>query len=130
MEKKDIFDELENDLNITEENLKEKLYKIPMIHCKWQKVFFNQKKKLIGKTKELSILYRKKYYEYKEGENLLNLKEIDFHIISDPEYSELRSEVQKLELLVSTLESSIKKISQMTFDVKNIIEYLQFINGR
>jgi len=129
--KKNMFDELDEDLNITAANLMDKVYEIPKLYNKWQRVYFIQKKKLNRKVKELDDLYRKKYYFYKDGDRLMsNAKEIDFNVISDEEYTTLRLQVESLKDLVKILEKSIDRIGKLSFDVKNIIDWNNFLNGQ
>jgi predicted nucleic acid-binding Zn-ribbon protein len=128
--KKDLFKELEDDLTLTPINLQDKLYEIPKMYNKWQRIYFENKKKLNKKVKELDELYKSKYYYYKDGDRLLdNQKEINFNVISDKEYNALRIEVENLKDLVKVLEQSVDRIGKMSFDVKNIIAWNQFLSG-
>jgi tRNA uridine 5-carbamoylmethylation protein Kti12 len=131
MTKKELFDELEKDLELTPNNLLDKVYEVPKLYNKWQRIYFSNKKKLNKKSKELDALYKQKYYYYKDGDRLLdNAKEINFNVLSDEEYAKLRLEVETLKDLVKVLEQSIDRIGKISFDIKNIIAWNEFLNGR
>ncbi len=130
MTKKDIFDGLDDDLLLTPINLKDKLYEIPKLYNKWQRIYFQQKKILNLRIAELDELYKRKYYEFKDGERLLdNMKEINFNVVSDPEYNKKRIETENLRDVVKVLEQSVDRIGKMSFDIKNIIGWNQFLSG-
>ncbi len=125
-----LLDEIKNDLLIDESNLNKKLYLIPLLHSKYLKMYFEYKLKLNKKQKELNQLYKKKYYFYKDGDRLLeNQKEIQFNILADEDYSNLNLQVQNLSDLVDILDRTIKKVNNLSFDIKNLISYLTYING-
>lgn len=127
----ELFEEIEQDLNLTYENLQEKLYKIPSYHSKYLKLFFQHKSKLNKYTEQLNKMYKDKYYyftneyEYK----LDNAKEINFHILSDDEYASLNTKVENQKLLVDCLDRTVKRVQYMGGDCKNIITYLGYQNG-
>ena len=130
MNKENIFDELDKDLELNSADLQMKLFQVPLLYRKWQRIYFKYKKQLNKKVKELDALYKRKYYEIKDGDRLLdNAKEINFNIIADNEYSKLRLETETLKDMVEILEDTVKRISRMSFDIKNLIEWQQFLNG-
>ena len=130
MTKEELLDDITKDLFINAENLDTKLYEVPGLHSKYLKQYFNSKLKLNSKKRELNILYKKRYYEIKEESNdLMNQKEIIFNILSDDEYSKLNLEVQALTDLVDILDRTIKKVNNLSFDIKNLVAYLNYQAG-
>ena len=129
MNKKELLDGIKDDLEITPENVQDKLYKIPSLHSKYLGLYFNTKNKLNKKEKELAILFKTKYNMFKEGDEILDKKEILFHVMADEEYANLNCEVQSITDLVDVLDRTVKKVNTLSFDVKNLIDYLQYISG-
>lgn len=55
----ELFEEIDNDFNINFENLADKIYKVPALHSKYLRLFFNHKSKLNKYNEELNKLYKK-----------------------------------------------------------------------
>jgi hypothetical protein len=112
-------------------NIEKKLYKIPQLHSKYLKLYLKAKVKLSKLERELNDLYRKKYhyYSFEYEERLESVKEIQFHILGDEEYSDVKQQLDNQDATVKTLEYAVKKTQQLTYDIKNIIEYTKYING-
>ena len=93
-------------------------------------MFFSSKTKLNERKRDLDILYKKKYYQIKDSsQEIMNQKEIIFNLLGDEEYAALNLEVQSLFDLVDILERTLKKVNNLSFDVKNIIEYSKYLQG-
>jgi len=130
MKKDELLNEIEDDLNITAENIEKKIYMVSGLHSKYLRHFFNTKYKLNKKQKELNILYKTLYYKIKDdSEEILNQKEIIFNVLGDPEYAQLNFEVQTLIDFVDILDRTVKKVNNLSFDVKNIISWNNYIQG-
>ena len=130
MNKDELLKEIEDDLNITPENIEVKMYEVSGLHSKYLRHFFNTKLKLNKKQKELNILYSFLYYKIKDdSDDLMNQKEIIFNIMGNDEYSKLNYEVQVLTDFVDILDRTVKKVNSLSFDVKNIIEYNKYLQG-
>lgn len=127
----ELFEEIKNDLELNVSNLGEKQYKIPNLHSKYLKLYFDQKKLLNTLNAKLSKLYKDKYYYYTHDYDykLENQKEINFHIYSDEEYSTLNLKVDNQKLLVDCLERTLNRVQYMSKDVSNILDYLKYVNG-
>jgi hypothetical protein len=123
--------EMEEDFRLTPENIQDKMYTVPNLHSKYLKIFFREKARYNKMDKELNKLYREKYYFYttKYDKLLENQKEIQFHILSDEEYAELNQKVENQKVLVDCVDRTLKKVSQLTFDIKGIIEYTKYLQG-
>lgn len=129
MKKADLMKMIEEDMKLTAENLEGKLYEIPAMYSKYLRYYFDFKTKLAKKQKELAEMYKAKWIKYKEGDDLLDKKEIQFHILADEEYSQLHYETQVLDDLVDVLDRTVKKANSLSFDVKNLVEYLKYMQG-
>lgn len=129
--KKDIFEEIEDDLNINHTNLNSKIFEVPKLHSKYLKHFFREKKKMHKMEKELNQLYRIKYhyYAFDYEHKLDNAREIQFHVLADEEYAEALRKFENQKTVVDMMDRTLKKVSQLSFDIRNTIEYLKYING-
>jgi hypothetical protein len=129
MNKKELLDGIEKDLDINTSNIETKLYEIPGLHSKYLKLYFNTKTKLAHSQKELALMYREKWTKYRDGEDLLDKKEILFHIMADEEYAELNYRVQVATDLVDVLDRTVKRVGNLSFDMKNLVAYLTYLQG-
>jgi hypothetical protein len=130
MTKKELLEHIKKDLELNTDNLETKLYEIPGLHSKYLGLYFNSKTKLAKQEKKLAQLYKEKWTFYKEeSDELLDKKEIQFHILADEEYATLNMHVQILTDMVDVLDRTVKKVGNMSFDVKNLIAYLQYMQG-
>lgn len=127
----DLFKEVEEDLTINFDNLQDKLYKVPNYHSKYLKMYFDQKKILNKCNEELNKLYKKKYYYYTEQYEykLDTVKEINFHVFSDEEYSKANLKTENQKLLVDCIERTLKRVQFMSKDVSNIMDYMKYVQG-
>jgi hypothetical protein len=127
----EIIKEVEEDLTITMDNLDKKLYQIPKLHSKYLKYFYEYSKVLITLEKDLKKCYREKYYYYtfEHNKKLENAKEVEFHIISDDDYAPILERRNKAKAIVDVLDRAVNKVDKLSFDVKNIIDYLKYSAG-
>lgn len=123
--------EVEEDFSLRQDKLETKLLQIPNLHSKYLRYYFNEKKKLLQLESELKVLYRKKWYYYlKDWDYTIEEKHIPWHIESDTEYSKKLLDVSRQKNIVDYFLHTIKKCNALSFDVKNVIEWNKFINGR
>lgn len=125
---------IDDDLTLNHNNLQEKLYKIPNYHSKYLRLYFDYKNKLINAQRNLDNIFTSKYHYYAGIEKdcyefTLDKKEIQFHILSDPEYSEQNNKVEKLKLLTECLDRTLKRIGYLGNDCKVIVDYQKYILG-
>lgn len=125
------IDESSVDFIWDSDKIRDKMYKMPIIHNKWLRYFYKERDELIKAEKNLLSLYRKKYYYYKDDyDHKLDVKQIAWHIESDDEYAKKLYNVNLRKEVVSYVEKTIRRITSFSFDMKNIIEYLKFSNGQ
>lgn len=125
-----LMSQLDDLLKINIKNLDKKLFQIPPIHNKILKLFFKHKMLLQTMNRDLSILFAKKWRHYKyEQDEVLTDKTCMFFIEGDEEYANKKMELGKQQVLVEYLTKAVDKASKLGFDVKNIIDYLKYLNG-
>lgn len=121
----------EEDLDFNKADLEDKLRQIPNLHNKWLRHFYRQSHKLMVKEKEQSKMWREKlnYYlfEYKYE---VKHTQVKFYIESDDEYSVLFYQVNCQKKIVEMLEGILKKVSNLSFDVNNLIKFKELKAGK
>jgi hypothetical protein len=131
MDIKNIEKEVDKDLTITVDNLVDISHNAPKLHNKYSKKLNNA----VFLMKKYNNDYNKKYVElfkfYKtKYKILLTTKgEVDAHIAGDKEMIVIKQRVDYYTQIVKYLESVIKNINQISFHVRNSIEYQKFMAG-
>jgi hypothetical protein len=127
----ELVSDFENDFTLTQDGLSDKLFSIPSIHSKWLGRHFRERIELIKVDEELSNLYRIKaeYYRKNYDYPIKSEKMLDTIILNDEEYSKLNSKYKRKKAIVDFLGSVVDKCKNLTFDIKNLIEYKKFVNG-
>ena len=138
-----IIEEWRKDSSIDSTELGKESLKIPQLHSKYMKIYFEERQKLRGyefKKKEIAL----KKYEYFNGrmsrEELeeagwepfvkkLMKNEIDMYIDSDSDITNvnvrLTAQSEKIDFLVEVL----KNLNQRNYQIKNAIDWNRFTNG-
>jgi CRISPR/Cas system CSM-associated protein Csm2 small subunit len=123
--------EAEEDFNLDKADLEAKLRTIPNLHSKWLRHFYKQSHKLMKKDKELAVIWRDKlnhylfHYEYE-----VKHTQVKFYIDSDDEYSKIFYQVECQRKIVEMIESILKKTTQLSFDINNLIKFKELKAGR
>ena len=117
--------------------------KIPELHSKYLKVYFEERRKLKGlefQSKEL-FLNKYEYYNGRLSEEELNAlgwepflkrlkkNEIDMYIESDKNIIEKNMRIVMQKEKLDFLEEVIKNLNQRNFQIKNAIEWRKFTQG-
>ena len=138
-----IMDAWREDSTVDSTELGLESLKIPELHSKYLKIYFDERRKLKAlefQSKELSL----KKYEYYNGKmsqeeldelnwepfmKRLMKNEVDMYLDSDKEIiqSNVRQTNQKEKIFF--LEEVIKNINQRNFQIKNAIEWKKFTQG-
>jgi CRISPR/Cas system CSM-associated protein Csm2 small subunit len=123
--------ESEADFNLDAADLEAKLRQIPNLHSKWLRYFYRESHRLLKKEKDLKICWRDKlnYYLY-HYEYEVKHTQVKFYIESDEEYSKIYYQVTCLEKLVEMIESILKKTTQLSFDLNNLIKFKELKAGK
>lgn len=123
--------EAEEDFNLDKADLEDKLRKIPNLHNKWLRHFYRQSHKLLVKDKELAKMWRDKlnhylfHYEYE-----VKHTQVKYYIESDEEYSVIFYQCNCQRKIVDMLEGILKKTTQMSFDISNLIKFKELKAGK
>ena len=122
--------EIEEDLTLTELNIKDKSLNRAKTAIKWNERYV----KFLKLEEELNIvlndIYMEYYYKYRFGDvdEEYTGRDLERKIKSEPEYMKF----EKYRVLVSSikdfLKNNLKLIEQQVFDIKNYIEYLKLEN--
>lgn len=121
---------IKEDFYITRENLASKIYKIPNIHSRYLKFFYQINSSLIDLETKRARLYLKKRKEIlEEGDEEIKPSHVDFYIFGDDEYSSLLNKLKMKKLEFQIIEEALKRCGTISFFVKNIIDYESFLVG-
>lgn len=122
--------EIDTDLTLTADNIGDKLYKIPNLHSKYLRLYYQESLVLEKLEAKLARLYKKlfKYYTT-EVDYIVKPAQANFFIFGDDKYSEAKFVVSKQKLQVDYLERTLKKVNNLSFDIKNLVEWSVFQNG-
>ena len=123
--------ESEDDFNLDKADLEAKLRLIPNLHNKWLRHFYQQSHKLMKKEAELAKIWRDKlnYYLF-DYEYEVKHTQVKFYIDSDEEYSKIFYQVECQRKVVEMIESILKKTTQLSFDISNLIKFKELKAGR
>ena len=122
---------IKEDFLINRETLNDKIYHIPNLHSKYLKYFYEISNKLIDLETERDTLYikKRKYYLNKTDE-IIKDTQVKFFIEGDEEYSALINKIRKKELKLKIVDDALKRCGTISFFVKNIIDYENFLVGK
>jgi CRISPR/Cas system CSM-associated protein Csm2 small subunit len=123
--------EAEVDFNFNDADLEAKLRSIPNMHSKWLRYFYRQSHKLIQKEKDLAKMWRDKLNHYLFNyEYEVKPSQAKYYIESDDQYSVLFYQVNCQKKLVECLESILKKTTQLSFDMNNLMKLKELKAGK
>ena len=138
-----IIEEWRKDSSIDSTELGKESLKIPQLHSKYMKIYFEERQKLRGyefKKKEIAL----KKYEYFNGrmsrEELeeagwepfvkkLMKNEIDMYLDSDKDIITNNIRIVNQKEKISFIEEVLKNINQRNFQIKNAIDWRKFTQG-
>lgn len=138
-----ICEEWRKDANIDSTELGAESLKIPQLHSKYMKIYFDERQRMKAfefKNKETFL----KKYEYYNGrmsqEELeesgwepfvkkLMKNEIDMYLESDKDIIDINMRIEAQKEKIHFLEEVLKNINQRNFQIKNAIEWQRFTNG-
>ena len=114
--------------------------KIPQLHCKYL-TFLNEFKLLQKKTQQdLKKLEHKKWlyysgravpedYEEEPFDHKVMKSDVPRWVEVDDQVSTLQMKVEYYDVLINSLSEILKQVSQMSYNIKNCIEWRRFVNG-
>ncbi len=125
------FEEIDSSLTLHSHDIEKKIYEAPNQHNKLLKRFIIERNTLQKLESKLNRLFGQKYHHYRYEFDLnLGSKEVAiFYVKKDEEYIKANDEHAKQKLLVEIIDKYMKKASTIGFDIKNIIQFLEFMSG-
>lgn len=143
MRLEDILVEWEKDSQQDSSELAQELSRIPYLHHKYLKIFTHERIQLAIHENKLKQLYLLKLNYYRgnldqdtireQGWEPFQLKlmkeDIPTYINADQDYSDLSLKLQYQKEKVAALESIIKHINNLGYNIKSQIDWLKFTNG-
>jgi hypothetical protein len=123
--------EAEIDFNFDKADLEDKLRGIPNLHSKWLRHFYRQSHKLILKERELAKMWRDKLNHYLfDYEYEVKPTQAKYYIESDEEYSVIYYQCNCQRKVVDCLEAILKKTTQLSFDMNNLMKLKELKAGK
>jgi hypothetical protein len=118
--------EIEEDLKITEFNIKDASLKSPGRKHYWVSRLIYHKKNLYSLEKERSSLIKKisKELQHQSPVKLTNVTLEQAVVHSDP-IKEINDKISGEKLVIEFLEKTEKTFSSLTYDIKNIVEIMK-----
>ena len=122
---------VQEDFLITRENLASKIYKIPNIHAKYLRMFYEISNILIElETKRAKLYIKKRKQILEESDEEIKTTQIDYYVHGDSEYSDLLNKIKKRKLDCKVVDEALKRCGTISFFVGNIIKYENFSVGQ
>ena len=138
-----ISEEWRKDAAIDSTELGTESLKIPQLHSKYMKIYFDERQKLKAYEFKSRETFLKKY-EYFNGrmsrEELeeagwepfvkkLMKHEIDMYIDSDKDIINIKMRMEAQKEKIDFLEEVLKNLNQRNYQIRNAIEWQRFTNG-
>jgi hypothetical protein len=138
-----IMDEWRKDSSIDSTELGEESLKIPQLHSKYMKMYYEERRKLKAYEFAVKDLALKKH-EYYNGRltqdeldelnwepfpKKLMKHEIEMHLESDSDIIKHNMKMVNQKEKMSFLEEVIKNLNQRNFQIRNAIEWKKFTQG-
>ena len=115
----------EEELKFDKSNAAEKNILLPNLYQKWLGIFNTEASRLAVIRLDLEKKSGELYQFYKNEDKIAHdtMKEIEGCIASNPEYLELKAKEIKQAAIVDYLEGTLNNIKQLSYSLKNFVEY-------
>ena len=130
----------DEDSKLDVDNLHTESTKIPSLHAKYYKIY--NKILLLKKMEEnkLKILNKEKWQYYtgkanpevyidKPFDHKVLRQDVDKYLESDDDLIKAKTKIDYFQVMLNYLDSILKNINNRTYQIKNAIEWQQFIRG-
>lgn len=139
----DIINEWKLDSNIDSSKLGIESLQIPVLHSKYMKIYYEERRKLKAFEFQNKDLYLSKH-EYYTGkmseeelrergwvpfEKILLKTEAEMYMQSDKDIIQTNIKIVNQKEKMSLLEEIIKNLNQRNFQIKNAIDYMKLTGG-
>jgi len=125
------FNDIDKRLTLRPDNIDVIVYDAPNIQNELIKQYIKEKTKLMKLEIKFNKIYGEKFHHYRHESDLRceNKDIANLYVKKDEEYISVFEEYEKQKLLIEMFDKYLKRASQIGFDLKNIIDYLKFMNG-
>ena len=135
-----IQDLWEKDSKIDDDNLHSESTKIPSLHSKYYKLYNNILVLKKSQENKYKILKKEKWQYYtgkadpevyidKPFDHKVLRQDVDKYMDADQDLIKQLSKIDYYQVMISYLDSILKTINNRTYQIKNAIEWQQFIRG-
>lgn len=140
MEMETLLSEMEKDSKIDEAKLDAESLNVPYLYGKWQRIYFEEHKKLIALERQKAKVYKERmcYYMGRADDEVYKSEPLEARVIktelsvyldADEKYADISEQYKNQKAIVDLIEGFMKKVSSRSFDIKNAIEFMRFKNG-
>jgi len=119
------------DLELTADNVQEKILKMPILYTKYRKKYFDQRRLLKNINSDMKRTEKKRYHYYKfdYDHRLDNKAERDIYVSGDEEMVELSLMYDEQIDIVEYLKDVISQINKMSYSIRSYIDLEKLKNG-
>ena len=123
--------QVHKDLELTPDNVQEKLLKMPVLYTKYRKKYFDQRRLLKNINSDIKKTKKKLYHYYKfdYDHTLDNNTERVLYVDGDQEMIELSLMYDEQLDIVNYLKDVISQISNMSYNIRSYIDLEKLKNG-
>jgi hypothetical protein len=111
-----ISEEWRKDAGIDSTELGAESLKIPQLHSKFMKIYFDERQRL-------------RAYEFKSKATFLMKNEVDMYVDSDADIVDVNMRIVAQKEKIDFLEEVLKNLNQRNYQIKNAIDWQRFTNG-
>lgn len=125
------FEEIEEKLTLHSHDLDRKIFEAINVQNTILKQYVKEKTKLIKLESNYNRVFGQKFnfYRYESDIRCENKDVALFYVKQDEEVIKITEEYEKQKVIVEYMEKYLKRASNIGFDIKNIIDYLRYMNG-
>jgi len=127
----DLKKQVARDVKIDEANLDRTAVNIPMLYVKYLDLLHKSQLKCAKLKGDYDLIYRQKFLHYRNDHNVIfkNRGEIEIMIDGDGELQESRMKLDYEKRKAEYLETVLKIISGLSFNIRDAIEWRKFQAG-
>jgi len=123
--------QVHKDLELTPDNVQEKLLKMPMLYTKYRKKYFDQRRLLKNINSDIKKTKKKRYHFYKfdYDHTLDNNTERALYVDGDDEMIQISMMYDEQLDIVNYLKDVITQIGNMSYNIRSYIDLQKLKNG-
>lgn len=121
--------ELEQDTLVTDDNIIDKVKRVPHLYQKYLSIYVKETMTLKKMKSDLDEFYGLAFKKLLEGDRKLNKGEIDQFISCNPEYVKMNREYMFMEQVCIFLEKSVDNVKSMSYSCKAYVDLKIWLGG-